>query len=87
MFQEFRQEDIGFQAPDEDKKRGLYVDLGRPTGQPEDVEEVDVALALATLEGILRTLRHLQATLDDPSEWAEVVDDVDRRRNDPGPVE
>lgn len=65
-----------YESPDEEKMRGLYVDLGRVCGQPRDVTTSQADSACETINSTLRILAHLYKCLDDPEEWEQLRSEV-----------
>lgn len=69
-----------YASPDDEKMRGLYVDLDRPSGQPQDVRRHEAQMSLGSLEGALAILAPLKDCLEDEGAWAELLEEVDRLR-------
>lgn len=71
-----------FESPDDEKMRGMYVDLGRSTGQPMNVSWSDAEVRLATLESTLNVLEHFRACLEDADLWAELGEQIQEVRSE-----
>lgn len=71
-----------YETQDEEKIRGLYVDLGRTTGQPQDVSIRDARLALTPLESTLKILAPSQTSLEDLASWDELSEEIERVRKE-----
>lgn len=70
-----------YESPDDEKMRGLYVDLGRSSGQPNDVDSRDADLRLSTLSYTLSVLAFLNECLKDDVLWEGLADEVQQVRD------
>ena len=71
-----------YESPDDEKMRGLYVDLDRPSGQPQGVKRYEAEMSAVSLEGALRILAPLRDCLEDDASWAELLEEVNRLRDE-----
>jgi AbiV family abortive infection protein len=71
-----------FETPDDEKMRGLYVDLDRPSGQPESVSQRDAAIRSSALKYTLSVLDHLRSSLKTTDEWKQLSSEVERVRDE-----
>jgi hypothetical protein len=71
-----------YESPDDEKMRGLYVDLDRPSGQPQGVRRHEAEMSCISLEGALAVLAPLAECLEDDAAWAELIEEIGRIRDE-----